>query len=85
MAKVSYYRKFVQRPNIILSSYKSHPKQEQKQCQNDDSEILTFKLPLTINYQNFIPRKNKYYVAQKLFGSKKNAVLAEMNYFGAFN
>ena len=45
---------------------------------------MAFKLPLTINYQNFISRKNKYYVAQKLFGLKKNAVLAETNYSGTF-
>ena len=83
MAKISYYRKFVQRPNILFA-YKSHTKQEQKQCQNDDFEILTFKLPLTIHYQNFISRKNKYYVAQKLFGSKKNVILAEMNYSDTF-
>ena len=83
MAKISYCRKFVQRPNILFA-YKSHPKQERKQCQNDDFEILTFKLPLTINYQNFISLKNKYYVAQKLFGLKKNAVLAETNYSGTF-
>ena len=83
MAKISYYGKFVQRPNILFA-YKSHPKQERQQCQNDDFEILTFKLPLTINYQNFISRKNKYYVAQKLFGLKKNAVLAETNYSGTF-
>ena len=58
----------------ILFAYKIHTKQERKQCRNDDFEILTFKLPLTINYQNFISRKNKHYVAQKLFGLKKNAV-----------
>ena len=74
MAKISYYRKFVQRPDILFA-YKSHPKQERKQCQNDEFEILTFKLPLTINYQNFISRKNRHNVAQKLFGLKKNAVL----------
>ena len=67
-----------------MFSSKCHPKQERKQCQNDDFEILTFKLPITINYQNFISRKNKYYVAQKLFGLKKNAVLAEKNYSGTF-
>ena len=83
MAKISYYGKFVQRPNVLFA-YKSHPKQERKQCQNDDFKILTFKLPLTILYQNFISRKNKYYVAQKLFGLKKNAVLAETNYSGTF-
>ena len=73
----------MQRPNILFA-YKIHTKRERKQCQNDDFEILTFQLPLTINYQNFISRKNKYYVAQKLFGLKKNAVLAETNYSGTF-
>ena len=49
----------------------------------NEFNILTFKLPLTIHYQNLLSRKNKY-VAQKLFGWKQNVVLAKTNYFGTF-
>ena len=38
-----------------------------KSNMKNEFKILTFKLPLTIHYQNLLSRKNKY-VAQKLFG-----------------
>ena len=49
----------------------------------DEFKVLPFKLPLTIRYQNLLSRENRY-VAQKLFGSKKNVFLAETNYTGTF-
>ena len=52
-------------------------------CQKDEFKVLPFKLPLTIRYQNLLSRENRY-VAQKLFGSKKNVFLAETNYTGTF-